>query len=90
MPKYKMTTWRKNLTESLASNKEEWHHIIGSTLSPEELDEEFDPGYGGTNGAPFTCWTHNHVYFPVQYDGAEWVGSVPRNPCPVKTEHIGG
>ena len=60
------------------------------TLTKEELETTFDDDFGGIEGCPFTAWSENWVYFPVQYDGSEWVGSVPRNPCDIKTEHIGG
>lgn len=26
------------------------------------------------------AFTENYVLFPVEYDGSEWVGFVPRNP----------
>ena len=32
----------------------------------------------------------NWVYFPICYDGAEWVGHAPRNPCDIAMEHQGG
>ena len=60
------------------------------TLSDEGLDREFDQGYGGTEGESFTAWTAKNVYFPISYDGAEWVGYAPRNPCDIKMEHQGG
>jgi hypothetical protein len=60
------------------------------TLTAEELQVEFYGGYGGHNGKSFTAWTDARVYFPVVYDGAEWVGSAPRNPCDEATEHQGG
>jgi hypothetical protein len=54
------------------------------------LDVDFDAGYGSPHGPRFTAWTTQRVYFPVVYDGAEWVGSAPRNPCDEATEHVGG
>jgi hypothetical protein len=59
-------------------------------MTDEEMNKEFDSGYGGTKGVPFTVWTKNTVYFPICYDGAEWVGSVSRNPDGKSTEHQGG
>lgn len=56
----------------------------------DEIDYSFDNGYGGTNGFSFTAWTEDRVYFPVQYDGAEWIESVPRIPCEETTDHLGG
>ena len=54
-----------------------------------ELDREFDSGYGGAEGAPFTAWSENYVYFPLEYDGAEWVGYAPRHPSDTKLNHQG-
>lgn len=54
------------------------------------LDNTVEPESGGVTGCPFTLWTKNFVYFPARYDGAEWVASVPRNPCDVATRHVGG
>lgn len=64
--------------------------IIYCTLTTEELNEKFDCGYGGSEGKPFTEWTENYVLFPVVYDGLEWVGKVPRNPCNKASSHFGG
>lgn len=52
------------------------------------LDVPFDNGYGGTEGRTFTVWTHTRVYFPTEYNGAEGVASVPRNPCDEPTRHV--
>lgn len=54
------------------------------------LDVQFDAGFGGSEGVPFTLWTTSRVYFPCVYDGSEWVESVPRDPCNVATSHVGG
>lgn len=64
--------------------------VIACTLSPAAMSWPFDSGFGGTCGEPFTAWTRDRVYFPVCYDGAEWVGSAPRHPCDEATEHVGG
>ena len=61
-----------------------------TTLSPEELSKKFDTGYGLNEGEPFTAWGDKYVYFPICYDGAEWVGWAPRNPCDEKCHHMGG
>ena len=85
-----METWRKGLEEALTVNGEAWGDIEASTLTEEQLDEEFDDGFGGSEGCPFTVWTRKWVYFPCVYDGAEWVESVSRHPDGVPTEHVGG
>lgn len=64
--------------------------IVACTLSDAELDKQFDDGFGTSRGCPFTAWSDARVYFPVVYDGKEWVGSAPRNPCDEATEHQGG
>lgn len=83
-----MTTWREEIDAEVQQHLGE--EIIACTLDDAALDEEFDSGYGGSNGKPFTAWSQNRVYFPVVYDGAEWAASVPRNPCDDATSHVGG
>lgn len=80
-----MTSWREEIKNAAGDDK-----IIACTLTDEEMDVEFDGGYGGSEGKPFTAWSENYVYFPVVYDGSEWVGSAPRNPCDEATGHHGG
>ena len=64
--------------------------IISCTLSEDELTKEFDDGYGGSEGKSFTAWSEKYVYFPIVYDGSEWIGRAKRNPCDEPTEHMGG
>lgn len=80
-----MTTWRKEIKAAAEDD-----HIIACTLTDDEMDIEFDSGFGESEGIPFTAWSENYVYFPVVYDGAEWVGRAPRNPCDEATTHFGG
>jgi hypothetical protein len=79
-----MTTWRKELEAVDA------FPLVGCTLTEAELDVEFDGGYGCREGSIFTAWSATRVFFPVSYDGSEWVGSAPRDPCDESTEHQGG
>lgn len=60
------------------------------TLDASALRLEFDAGYGMPNGQFFTAWGEFWVYFPLCYDGSEWVGHAPRNPGRVAMEHQGG
>lgn len=85
-----MKTWKKLLTEELEFNGETFDDIESITLTEEQLLKSFDSGYGVPEGEPFTAWTAKHVYFPVQYDGSEWVTSVSRHPDGKPTGHIGG
>lgn len=64
--------------------------IIGVAPYGIDLHKEFYAGYGVFGGEPFTAWSHERVYFPVGYDGSEWVGSAPRNPCDEVMHHQGG
>lgn len=81
------TTWRELLLKDMASNMGQCEYEC--TLSSDDLDIAFDDGVGCEEGAPFTAWSADYVYFPVVYDGHEWVGSVPRNPNGVSTWHQG-
>lgn len=85
-----MTTWKVELTQALSIAGETFDDIESITLDEAELNQEFDCGYGTSEGFPFTAWTKNTVYFPVVYDGAEWVGHVSRNPDGKPTDHQGG
>ena len=84
-----MTTWKEKLKEAFEGTGDDFDKMI-TTLTDSELNEEFNDGFGRTNGKPFTAWGENYVYFPICYDGAEWVGYAPRNPCEIKTNHMGG
>lgn len=84
------TTWRKEIGEEMETHGDTWANIESWTFAVGELDEEFDEGYGGAEGKPFTIWTAERVYFPAVYDGAEWCASVARNPDRQPTNHIGG
>ena len=84
-----MTTWKKEI-ENCFDNDDNWNNVISCTLSEEELNIEFDDDYGGIEGIPFTLWTEKYVYFPICYDGSEWVARVSRNPDGKPSGHFGG
>jgi hypothetical protein len=54
------------------------------------LDRSFDCGYGGTNCVPFFAWSATFVLWPHEYDGAEWLVWVPRDPTARFTPDHGG
>jgi len=85
-----MSTWRSLIREAMESREEDINDIVSCTLSEKQLDVKFASGYGLSKGKPFTLWTSKRVYFPIVYDGMEWVGSVPRNPSKEATKHQGG
>lgn len=87
------TTWRKLIADAMGfgyARGGDPGPIIACTLTEAEMDVEFDSGHkGGIAGRPFTAWTPTRVYFPAQYDGSEWVESVPRDPCDEAIVHVG-
>lgn len=84
-----MTTWLEELAVAMYSAEDAGPVVA---LAPDEatFDVEFDPNYGGTEGRSVLAWTATRVYFPVCYDGAEWLGSAPRNPVAEGQPHEGG
>ena len=68
-----MESWKSMISEEMKSHDDSWDDVVSCTLTEEELYESFDNGFGGEEGKPFTLWTKTRVYFPVCYDGAEWV-----------------
>ena len=93
--------WRTELERMLIDNEDELEMLVVKSerrpMAPVAVPidygvfvQEFDGGYGGTEGCSFTAWGGKYVYFPAVYDGSEWVECVPRNPCLIATKHIGG
>ncbi len=78
------SNWNKLIKEAAGDDK-----IIACTLTEKELRVWFKDGSGGTEGKPFTAWSRRYVYFPVIYDGIEWVNRVPRVISMEATKHIG-
>ena len=85
-----MTNWKELIQEEMKNHNETFEDVVECTLTEEGLQLSFNDGFGGSEGTPFTLWTTHRVYFPVVYDGAEWVGSVSRNPDGKPTSHLGG
>lgn len=82
-------TWRGMLADERA-NWDDASPLIAVAPNESALDVEFEWDYGVPNGPPVTIWTEQRVYFPVTYDGREWLDSVPRNPCDEAHRHSGG
>ena len=85
-----MSNWKEMLHEAMAERGETLADLEANTLTEADMVKEFNSGYGRTKGDPFTAWTAKSVYFPICYDGAEWVGSVSRHPDGKPTDHQGG
>jgi len=83
-------SWKQLIVEEMKLRGDTWENLVGTTLTTKGMNKKFYVGHGIEEGEPFTLWTKDRVYFPVCYDGAESVGSVPRNPCDEVTFHIGG
>ena len=97
-----MKTWREMITTEMEYREDGWDNVQGVIFPCEEyirgsesllegdLDYPFDAGFGLAEGTPFTLWTDDWVYFPLDYDGAETVSSVARGPGVVRytPEHI--
>jgi len=84
-----MTNWKSLITRTMKMHGDSWDNVVSCTLSVHELYERFDDSYGSKEGKPFTLWTNTRVYFPVVYDGCEWVESVFRDPDGKPTDHFG-
>jgi hypothetical protein len=83
------TSWKEMFESKFKETGDSFETLV-TTLTEKQMNEHFHYGYGGTEGYPFTAWSENWVYFPVCYDGSEWIGKVRRNPCDVATDHQGG
>lgn len=85
-----MTTWRKEFESVRGAIEFDDERVIAVAPDESVLDVEFDDGYGSAQGPAILIWTERFVYFPVVYDGAEWLGSAPRYPRASGQSHVGG
>ena len=85
----KVNTWRNLITDEMKERGESWEDVVACTLTDEELDAEFDDGLGLIEGKSFTLWTKKRVYFSLDYDCAEYCGSVQRYPWGEAIKPIG-
>jgi hypothetical protein len=83
-----MTTWRIALNKAIKGSEDQGP-VVAYAPNESEFDVEFDAGPGRTNGPPVLAWTERNVYFPVAYDGSEWIESAPRNPQLEGQWHVG-
>ena len=89
--------WHSMIVAEMDTHGETFDDLVSVVVAGCETGEQallslhtpFYAGFGGSSGAHFTLWTSGRVYFPVVYDGAEWVGSVSRTPDGLPTEHFG-
>jgi hypothetical protein len=83
-----MTTWRRELEQAMEGHDP--GPVVAVAPNEDVLDVYFDDGFGGSDGPDVLIWTERNVYFPVVYDGSEWLESAPRNPQPDGQSHVGG
>ncbi len=81
------TTWRAQL-ESAMREAGDAGPVIAYAPAESAFDVAFDGGYGAACGPDVLAWTDSRVYFPVDYDGAESIGSAPRHPRPEGQGHV--
>ncbi len=83
------TTWRAELDSAMKVEGDPGPVVA---VAPREdiLDVAFDAGFGLPDGPAVLIWTERRVYFPLKYDGAEWLESAPRHPQPEGQKHVGG
>ena len=53
---------------------------VSELTDDEKIDIEFDSGYGADCPIKILAWTKGFVYYSHEYDGADSIESVPRNP----------
>lgn len=85
----KMETWQE-MFEECRTEDGDTSPVVAVAPDESVLDVAFDSDYGSSAGPAVLIWTEERVYFPVVYDGAEWLESVPRNPVPHPKGHVGG
>lgn len=83
------TTWQQAY-EKARAEVGDTSPLVALAGASDVMERPFDDGYGGSQGPPVTVWTEERVYFPVVYDGAEWMGSAPRDPSGEALRHVGG
>jgi len=86
-----VTTWRQ-LFDDARREVSDTSPIVQVAPNEAVLDVEFDSNSGVSEepAVPVLVWTEDRIYFPVVYDGLEWLGSAPRNPTTDGQGHVGG
>jgi hypothetical protein len=84
-----ITTWEQELQAEMRKRNDPGP-VLFRAPNENDFNVTFCPGYGAEEGMPVLAWTEQRVYFPICYDGAEWMGSAPRNYQFEGQEHQGG
>lgn len=72
------TTFRELIQNALSLVKETFEDINFQTYEDADLDAAHENKYGGSNFKPFYAWSAKRVYFLCDYNGMNFVASVPR------------
>lgn len=80
-----------------ATEDDKWHTNTPTELQNipskilEQLKTPFFSGFGAEEGCAFCIMTEEFVYFPLCYDGSEFIGYAPRIPSKIQAcYHQGG
>lgn len=85
-----LNSWWKMLEDACCTTGDNFDSLV-CTLTVEEMKTQFDTGFGFQEGKSFIAWGEKYVYFPIIYDGSEWIEFVPRNPTKdYDPYHFGG
>jgi glycine betaine/choline ABC-type transport system substrate-binding protein len=63
-----------------------WEQVEAMSVD-QLLDVEFDDGYGSECPIQLKAWTKSNVYFSYEYDGSDFILTVPRKPPTKKEQH---
>ncbi len=69
--------WYDELKKEFKKNDDDFKKYK-CTLTLKQLKHEYEVL---PSAQPFRAWSEKYVYFPIEYDGDNWLGSVLRNPC---------
>ena len=72
------TTLRELIQDEMSLVKETFADINFQTYEDADLDVAHENGWGDSNFKPFYAWSTKRVYFLCDYDGKQFVDSVPR------------
>lgn len=77
-------TWRDAVEHEMRLRGDTWDSIVDVVAADGFFQSTYYFDYNPPRPA-FTIWTEGHVYFATLYDGYVGVGSVPRNPCKIRS-----
>lgn len=80
-----LTTWKKEFEHILLETGDKLKDLIFNRKNADlVLNTEFDKSFGYQNGPGFIAWSDDYVYFNQEYDGADFISYIQRNPKKLK------